>query len=194
MKAQIEVTKSGLARRLGISHTRVAQLVLRGLPTKASGKIDLAAALKWVDKNSPVKSKVLHAAARRGESPAAEASAPPDLESLDIFLRNLAGGKYPSQAEAERARTTALAGLRILEYQRKAGALIPLDEATAVFFECSRNIRDTLLNWPGTVAPLIAADLDLPAGRVAEVLEAHVRTLLAALGEPAFNAPPGTRT
>jgi phage terminase Nu1 subunit (DNA packaging protein) len=174
-----EVTKAGLGRRLGISHSRVRQLIEKGLPILPNGKINLDTALEWVKKHAPSKSKTL-LSARDNEAIAPE----DDLESLDHFLRRLAGGEYPSQAESERAKSAALAGLRILELRRKSGELIELEAATTAFFECARETRDALTAWPGEVGPLLAADLDVPAERMTELLATHVRNLLARLGEP----------
>jgi phage terminase Nu1 subunit (DNA packaging protein) len=179
----VKVTKAGLSRRLRISHTRVAQLVEKGLPILPNGKFDLAAALAWIEKHAPAKSKTLLAA--RGD---AKASAPVDDQSLDNFLQSLAGGEYPSQAESERAKSAALAGLRILELRRKSGELIEMEAATTAFFEAARATRDALTAWPGEIGPLLAADLDVPAERMTELLATHVRNLLARLGEPDANA------
>jgi hypothetical protein len=176
----VEITKAGLGRRLRISHTRVTQLLKKGLPILPNGKINLDAALAWIEKNSPAKSKTLLAA--RGD----EVSAPPDdPESLDNFLQSLASGEYPSQAESERAKSAALAGLRILELRRKSGELVELEAASTAFFECAREYRDGLMSWAGAVAPLIAADLQIEdAGAVARVLARHVRDFLATQAEP----------
>jgi hypothetical protein len=105
-------------------------------------------------------------------------------QSIDDFLTDLLEGKSGTKAAAGQVKDSALAGLRALEFQRKAGALIALEAAQTVFFECARGFRDALLAWPSQVGPLIAADLDLPASKVTEVLETHVRKLLADLGEP----------
>jgi phage terminase Nu1 subunit (DNA packaging protein) len=175
----VEVTKAGLSRRLRISHTRVAQLVEKGLPILPNGKFDLATALAWIEKNAPIKSKVLLAA--RDNKAVVPAD---DLESLDHFLRSLAGGEYPSQAESERAKSAALAGLRILELRRKSGELIEIEAATTAFFECARATRDALTAWPGEIGPLLAADLDVSVERVTRFLVEHVRKFLVGLGEP----------
>jgi hypothetical protein len=119
--------------------------------------------------------------AARGDE---KSSAPDDLESLDHFLRSLASGEYPSQAESERAKFAALAGLRILELRRKSGELIEIEAATTAFFECARATRDALTSWPSEVGPLLAADLDVSAERVTRFLVEHVRKLLDGLGAP----------
>lgn len=109
---------------------------------------------------------------------------PGEPQLIGEFLTGLLEGRSGTKAASGQVKDSALAGLRALEFQRKAGALIELEAAQTLFFELSRGFRDALLSWPSQVGPLIAADLDLPAERVSELLDQHVRTLLAGLGEP----------
>lgn len=51
------ITKSQLARELGISRQRVSQLVKRGLPTRSDGYVDLQAACEWVVANLDMSAK-----------------------------------------------------------------------------------------------------------------------------------------
>ena len=46
--------------------------------------------------------------------------------------------------------------------------------AEEVLFNAFRQQRDARLNWPSRVAPLMAADLGVPADRMTEVLIEHV--------------------
>jgi hypothetical protein len=75
--------------------------------------------------------------------------------------------------------------LKELEFLQKSGELVPKALAERVLFEEARAYRDTLLNWPTRVSALIAADLEVDADRVAEVLTGHVHKLLASLADPA---------
>jgi len=74
-----------------------------------------------------------------------------------------------------------------LEYERKSGALVELDTATAILFEEFRAQRDAWLNWPTRVGPILAAELGVEADRVVETLTAHVHKQIAQLGEPEAN-------
>jgi hypothetical protein len=51
-------------------------------------------------------------------------------------------------------------------------------------FEAARSYRDALMQWPMTVGPLLAADLDVPAKTATDRLNAHVRQLLADISDP----------
>lgn len=85
--------------------------------------------------------------------------------------------------EARRVKETYLALLNKLEYEQKAGSLIDLELARQVFFELFRGQRDSWLNWPTRVGPEIAADLDVEADKVTEILTAHVHQHIKRLGE-----------
>lgn len=100
----------------------------------------------------------------------------------------LANGADMSKEEASRVKENYLALLTRLEFQQKDGQLIELEQAEKVLFDCFRAQRDSWLNWPSRVAPLMAADLDVPADRMTEVLAEHVHKHITSLGEPEFNA------
>ncbi|HAT1683152.1 TPA: hypothetical protein I8Y21_003876 [Klebsiella oxytoca] len=95
-------------------------------------------------------------------------------------------GATMSLDEARRIKENYLALLTKLEYQQKEGELVELAEAKEVLFTCARQSRDAWMNWPARVAPLMAADLDIPADRMTEVLTEHVHKQISLLGEPEF--------
>lgn len=117
----------------------------------------------------------------------ASGSSPDDAEDfVKAFM--LANGADMSKEEASRVKENYLALLTKLEFQQKDGQLIELEQAEKVLFDCFRAQRDSWLNWPARVAPLMAADLDVPADRMTEVLAEHVHKHITSLGEPEFNA------
>ena len=89
--------------------------------------------------------------------------------------------------EARRVKENYLALLTKLEFQQKDGQLIEMAAAEEVLFNAFRQQRDSWLNWPSRVAPLMAADLGVPADRMTEVLIEHVHKHISVLGEPEFN-------
>lgn len=111
-------------------------------------------------------------------------------ENTDDFVKEfmLANGAEMSKEEASRVKENYLALLTKLEFQQKDGQLIEMEQAEKVLFDCFRAQRDSWLNWPSRVAPLMAADLDVPADRMTEVLAEHVHKHITSLGEPEFNA------
>ncbi|HCM6844946.1 TPA: hypothetical protein N3078_005136 [Klebsiella quasipneumoniae] len=110
----------------------------------------------------------------------------PSLENIakDFILEN---GAELSLDEARRVKENYLALLTKLEFQQKDGQLIEMTVAEEVLFNAFRQQRDSWLNWPSRVAPLMAADLGVPADRMTEVLIKHVHKHISVLGEPEFN-------
>lgn len=121
--------------------------------------------------------------------PAAEKEGEEDdgtsLESIarDFIIQN---GAELTLDEARRVKENYLAALTKLEFQQKDGQLIEMTVAEEVLFNAFRQQRDAWLNWPSRVAPLMAADLDVPADRMTEVLIEHVHKHISVLGEPEF--------
>ena len=99
----------------------------------------------------------------------------------------LTEGADLSREEARRIRENYMALQAKLQYEKDSGQLIELTAAEEVLFNAFRQQRDAWLNWPSRVAPLMAADLDVPADRMTEVLIEHVHKHISVLGEPEFN-------
>ncbi|WNJ81677.1 hypothetical protein RJE46_10765 [Cedecea neteri] len=99
----------------------------------------------------------------------------------------LTEGANLTREEAARIRENYMALLAKLQYEKDSGQLVELAVAEEVLFNAFRQQRDAWLNWPSRVAPLIAADLDVPADRMTEVLIEHVHKHISVLGEPEFN-------
>jgi hypothetical protein len=138
------------------------------------------------DPGPPSKAGARKQTGRRATTGAKEDSAAlSDAGTIHEFLTQLLNGNYASQAEAERVKENALAGVRALELQRKAGALVEIEIAERALFEVFRASRDSWLNWPSRIGPMMAADLGLPPEKVVEALTRYVHEHLAELGEPA---------
>lgn len=99
----------------------------------------------------------------------------------------MATGAEMSKEEASRVKENYLALMAKLEYEKQSEQVIEMAVAETAFFEEFRAQRDSWLNWPQKVAPLMAADLDIPADRMTEVLIAYVHKHITGLGEPEFN-------
>lgn len=116
-----------------------------------------------------------------------------DGDDIDKTVRHimLTEGADLSREEAARIRENYMALLAKLEFQQKDGQLIEMTVAEEVLFNAFRQQRDAWLNWPSRVAPLMAADLNVPADRMTEVLIEHVHKHISVLGEPEFNPEEG---
>ncbi|HHH1655682.1 TPA: hypothetical protein ACPZS8_001918 [Yersinia enterocolitica] len=111
-------------------------------------------------------------------------------DSTDETIKEimLANGVEWSREEASRVKENYLALLTKLEFEKEDGQLVELTAAEDILFSAFREQRDAWMNWPSRVAPLMAADLDVPADRMTEVLLAYVHKHISGLGEPEFNA------
>jgi hypothetical protein len=107
-----------------------------------------------------------------------------DPDELAGFLRDLLKGKYATRPEAERIKENSLAGIRVLELQQKAGALVDLTTAETVLFDTFRAHRDAWLNWPIRVGALMAAELKMEPEPLVGALTKYVHQQLSDLGEP----------
>ena len=112
------------------------------------------------------------------------AAHPVDPDTMAEFLNGLLHSRFGSQSRAEAVKENALAGIRALELQTKAGTLMETDAAERLFFEAARSERDHWMNWPARVGPELAAELDLPADRITAALVRLVHSELADRGEP----------
>jgi len=98
----------------------------------------------------------------------------------------LTEGATLSREEAARIRENYMALQAKLQYEKDSSQLVELVVAEEVLFNAFRQQRDAWLNWPSRVAPIMAADLDVPADRMTEVLIEHVHKHISVLGEPEF--------
>ncbi|HFD8837214.1 TPA: hypothetical protein ACF67X_005014 [Salmonella enterica] len=186
------MNQAEFARRHGVSRKTVTQWKERGWLVMNGREID-------VDASDAMLEKYRKTVIREDVLPEAESLPPTDDDeyqddgggedmSPDKVAERimLATGATMSLDEARRVKENYLALLTKLEYRQKEGELVDLTEAKEVLFTCARQSRDAWMNWPARVAPLMAADLDIPADRMTEVLTEHVHKHISLLGEPEF--------
>ena len=73
--------------------------------------------------------------------------------------------------------------LRELEFLERAGKLVDREAAARVQFDQGRMVRDRLLNWVPAESVFIAAELDIEADKLAQVLTKYVHKLISSLAE-----------
>ena len=179
------MNQSDFARLHGVSRKTVTMWKSRGWLIMSGDDIDVAASNAQLEKyrksvNRPEKQKT-SAPEKKRAGQVLPAREPP--EESDPSLEN---GAELSLDEARRVKENYLALLTKLEFQQKDGQLIEMAAAEEVLFNAFRQQRDAWLNWPSRVAPLMAADLGVPADRMTEVLIEHVHKHISVLGEPEF--------
>ena len=190
------MNQSDFAKLHNVSRKTVTMWKSRGWLIMSGDDIDVAASNAQLEKyrktvNRPSKNDVIPPA-KKNITPTPQVVNDPD-ESGTPSLENIAkefileNGAELSLDEARRVKENYLALLTKLEFQQKDGQLIEMTVAEEVLFNAFRQQRDSWLNWPSRVAPLMAADLGVPADRMTEVLIEHVHKHISVLGEPEFN-------
>lgn len=156
------------ARREGLSDTLVRRAIKRGrLKTLADGQLDAAlVGAPWCERN------------------ARKSPTPPPANTANKTVRMVLDREELPFDQALALKENWLAAKHETDTRAKAGQLISLEIARTVLFEAARGARDSWLNWPAKVGPMIAAELNLPAEQVVEILTRYVHQQLADLGEP----------
>ncbi|EPC5193308.1 hypothetical protein ACRZZR_000787 [Edwardsiella piscicida] len=189
------MNQSDFARLHGVSRKTVTMWKSRGWLIMSGDDIDVAASNEQLAKyrksvNRPDKQKTSAPEKKKADrmlpvrEPPEESDQSPEGLAREFLLEN---GAELSLDEARRVKENYLALLTKLDFQQKDGQLIEMAAAEEVLFNAFRQQRDAWLNWPSRVAPLMAADLDVPADRMTEVLIEHVHKHISVLGEPEFN-------
>ncbi len=186
------MNQAEFARRHGVSRKTVTQWKERGWLVMNGREIDVDASDAMLEKyrKTVIREDVLPEAETLSmeddddiQDDGGSEDMSPDKVAERIMMTT---GATMSLDEARRVKENYLALLAKLEYQQKEGELVGLAEAKEVLFTCSRQSRDAWMNWPARVAPLMAADLDIAADRMTEVLTEHVHKQISLLGEPEF--------
>ena len=190
------MNQSDFARLHGVSRKTVTMWKSRGWLIMSGDDIDVSASNAQLEKyrktinRTGKENKVVPIKKNSMPSPSQEEEVDeggdPSLESIarELLLEN---GAELSLDEARHIKENYLALLTKLEFQQKDGQLIEMTIAEEVLFNAFRQQRDAWLNWPSRAAPLMAADLGVPADRMTEVLIEHVHKHISVLGEPEFN-------
>ncbi|MBE0152702.1 hypothetical protein FOT80_25320 [Serratia fonticola] len=182
------MTKTEYAKRIDVSTKTITRWIQAGKFIVLDGDL--------VDVEASDKARAMH---RDSKDPRAKNAVKKKASEKDIGLKEdsaiddavkqimLMTSAEMSREEAARVKENYLALLTKLEYEKEDGQLVDLSIAETVLFNAFRAQRDSWMNWPSRVAPLMAADLNVPADRMTEVLIEHVHKHISSLGEPEFN-------
>ncbi|HHT9136445.1 MAG TPA: hypothetical protein ACFYEK_04280 [Candidatus Wunengus sp. YC60] len=95
-------------------------------------------------------------------------------------LKNVPVGS--SEFEAARTEKEVYrAKMAKLNYERMDGTLVLAKEVTAAAFKCARLVRDSLLNIPGRLSAILAAEKDVH--KINTMLDTEIRQALENLGK-----------
>lgn len=205
------VTQAEFARRRGVSREAVGKrTVTRGGPIPVHGPrklIDVAEAdALWAPTIATSQDFAGNSRFEAPDQPApapaadvqpqpvapAQAAAPeaPTMEELDDTpaLMGQADGQdtIAPAARAKLASAVIRAQREHLDLEERKGSLVSKSLAVRQVFSFARRTRDAWLNWPGRIAPGLAAELGVDQHVLTAALERHVRDHLTDLaGQPA---------
>lgn len=156
------ISKSGLAKELGLSKGRISQLVGQGLPVLPNGRLERAVALKWIEENIDQN--------RRKTS-----------DAPGIVDRRL-HSDLKTAKEAEQVK------LLQIEVARKLEKLVDRAATENAIVARARLERDAHLNWVMRTAPVLAGEIGADPARTFAALDRMMREHLAELSETPISA------
>jgi hypothetical protein len=174
-----------LSALLGVSPAAVARAIREGrIEALPSGRFDPALARQqWASRTEPSRSRVRpqNADLRSAPQPVCnETDAKAAVALVQRILIEEGGNPNgPLTFESCRAAESILKSReRELRLEQARGKLICAGTAKNTAFKFARELRDSWMNWPARVAPLIAAEIGVDQIRMIVVLEKHVRQFL----------------
>lgn len=197
------LSRRAYAQHRGVSHTAVRKAIASGRITiEADGTIDPAKAdAQWASQTDPAKQRgeasvdlgrdtATATAAAGGTTPGQTKAVPKAaLDAVQDTLRETGqeapegeGGQV-SFLRARMANEVLKAQTARVRLQKMKGELVDRAKATAMVFDLARRERDAWLNWPPRVAANMAAELDVDAHLMEQVLDRFLREHLAELAE-----------
>lgn len=205
------VTQAEFARRRGVSREAVGKrTTTRGGPIPVHGPrklIDVAEAdalwaptiatsqdfagnSRFEGPDNPAPAPAADAQPQPAAPAQPDALEAPDLEELDTspVIPSAADGQdaITPAARAKLASAVIRAQREAMELEEKRGSLVSKSLAIRQVFGFARRTRDAWLNWPGRIAPGLAAELGVDQHVLTAALERHVRDHLTDLaGQPA---------
>jgi len=152
------VSKSQFARMVGISPSRVSQMVQAGLPVEINGRIDVARGRCWIADNVD-----------QGRSEAQKGSIATGQTSF-----RFGSGDEKRAIEIELSR---------IELEKMRGSLVDKVLVERAIFAAARSERDAWLTWPLRIGADFAAEIGVEEAVLLPVLKRLVRDQLHSLAE-----------
>lgn len=164
--ATATVSKKGFAEMVGVSKSRVSQLITAGLPVEPGGRIHVARGRDWIERNVDP---------NRRRIPAASPAAP----------GGFAGGFLSPRAE----RDSAEAEIARLKAHRMAERHLDRRATLRVIEARAKAERDALIRWVNRAAPAIAAATGADLATVTGILDREVRDHLITIAAMRLELP-----
>lgn len=175
----VKVTVEEYAKHRGIAERSVRRyLADKLIPASAQIRkgrllfLDQAKADKAIEKHGTTRREILGEVSLpvKGKTP------PVPVQQATTQQAGTAGLTFH---EARTLKERYLAALRKIELDEKTGRLVEVEQVKLAAFNKARQARDTLLNIPDRIAPILAAERDQM--KVAELLTRELRDALEGL-------------
>lgn len=192
------VSRRQYAKMRGVSEAAVRKAIASGrITVEADNTIDpVKADAQWDSQTDPAKQRGPHAQAMAASTAAGTARAAATkpvsraaIESVGETLREAgadpdpAGGGEVSFLRARMANEVIKAQTARVKLAKMKGELVDRARATTLVFDLARRERDAWQGWPARVAANMAAELDVDAHEMEQVLDKYLRKHLADLAE-----------
>ncbi len=166
------ISISEAARRVGVNQSTLSRQVKSGAIRSHGGKVRHAEVLE--DRANNI-DKLMAARTKRLREPGSD--------DADLLMGSQTDGipvdgHLLSLHQAQQLKENYLAKLKQLEFEEKSKKLIDSEVVKSTVFAMAREDRDSLVNWPARVSPLIAAELGVDSIALAVLLEKYVREYL----------------
>lgn len=179
----------------GTSHTAVRKAIQSGrITAEGDGTIDPARAdAQWAGQTDPAKQRDagvrVKAQPGRGQGPSTRPVPQAAIDAVHEALRDNgadpepeAGGQV-SFMRARMANEVLKAQLQKERLKRERGEVVDKARAVTLVYDLARRERDAWLSWPPRVAANMAAELEVDAHRLEQVMDHYLREHLAVLAE-----------
>lgn len=196
------LSRRAYAKHRGVSETAVRKAINSGrITVEADGSIDPDRAdAQWDAQTDPAKQRGAQSRELAGETLASTNAAkagtkPVPQSAIDAVQDTLReSGNAPETGEAGEGGQVSFLRARManevlkaqtarVRLQKMKGELVDRSRATADVFDLARRERDSWLNWPPRIAANMAAELDVEAHLLEQLLDKYVRQHLAEQAE-----------
>lgn len=171
------VSKSAVARELGVTPGRVTQMIARGMPARPDGRLDLERCRKWYRDN--VTPRVKPAGEPQHSTTTAVEKC--DTAVKEDVTRPADDGTPEGFLVARARREAALASLRELDLAKQRGELVPVADVENEWCRICATVRNRILLLPDKLAPRVAVLSDVLECR--EAIRREIYEALTALSE-----------
>ena len=149
--------KAEFAKRVHVSKVRVSQMIAMGMPLTADGKVDVTAALDWIEGHIDLSHK--DAVARRQSAPAAAAAEAPAIPAPIPDRLPTDPGRILLTAKAKRALVELRRAERLERLENDE--LVEAAEVRRAIDGLISNAKSKLLSLGHRLAPRVAIETDV---------------------------------